>query len=123
MELHAHQVFGASANQAARARQFASSVVSGWGDHCPDLELVVGELAANAVVHAHSGFGVSLTRANHHILIEVTDASPELPASRKPSPELSGGRGLVIVDRVCTSWGSRRETGGGKTVWAEMDTT
>ncbi|MFI5657317.1 ATP-binding protein [Streptomyces sp. NPDC051684] len=53
--------------------------------------------------------------------VEVTDASPTLPAVRTPSAGEESGRGLTLVVLLAGAWGTRpRETGVGKTVWFEL---
>lgn len=87
------------------------------------MVLVVGELAANAVCHAHSTFRISLQRQDDVVVVGVTDASAMLPRARTASSTAIGGRGLLIVERLARTWGSRPEPGGGKTVWAEVTTS
>jgi anti-sigma regulatory factor (Ser/Thr protein kinase) len=103
------------------ARRFAVDTVSRWGAAPHDIALVVGELAANAVVHGHTPFTVCLSRHGRTVSIEVVDehAGPVRPST--VSREAQSGRGLVIVDRVATNWGSRPLSEGGKVVWAELD--
>ena len=83
------------------------------------LEVVVSELAANAVHHAGTPFEVRLTIGST-VRIEVCDGSAVPPVMRDVDVHQISGRGLVIVDRFADRWGY--ETGGGgKAVWAELD--
>lgn len=50
--------------------------------------------------------------------IEVDDASPAPARVRRP--DHTGGRGLLLVTRLATRWGTDYRDGG-KTVWAELD--
>jgi anti-sigma regulatory factor (Ser/Thr protein kinase) len=103
------------------ARRFAFEIARQWGAAPHDIVLVVSELAANAVVHGHTPFTVSLSRHGRTVSIEVFDEHAG-PARRSTvSTEAQSGRGLVIVDRVATNWGSRPLSEGGKVVWAELD--
>ncbi len=50
------------------------------------------------------------------IITEITDDSTHLPQRRLPGPEDESGRGLMLVQALASSWGTRpAETG--KTVW------
>ena len=49
--------------------------------------------------------------------IEVDDTAPEQPRIR--TPDRTGGRGLVLVDRLASSWGVQHHAQH-KTVWAEL---
>jgi anti-sigma regulatory factor (Ser/Thr protein kinase) len=103
------------------ARRFALDIAGQWGAASHDIALVVGELAANAVVHGHTPFTVSLSRHGRTISIEVFDEYAGPVRRSTVSLEAQSGRGLVIVDRVATNWGSRPLSEGGKVVWAELD--
>lgn len=115
------RVFAPRRTDVRAARQFVRKVVGQWDLRTDEAELVVGELAANAVVHAHSGFKVTLERSADVFVIEVSDDSPEQPAKETTSVSATSGRGLLIVDRLSKAWGSRDDRERGKTVWAELD--
>jgi anti-sigma regulatory factor (Ser/Thr protein kinase) len=110
-------------DEVSAARHFAEGVAQSWGVPADDIVLVVGELAANSYRHARGGFRVSLGNENGVLLVEVTDASPQVPQVLTPSPDARSGRGLVIVERIARSWGTRPTSDGGKTVWVELDVT
>jgi anti-sigma regulatory factor (Ser/Thr protein kinase) len=102
------------------ARRFALDIARQWGVAPNDLALVVGELAANAVVHGHTPFTVSLSVHGRRVSIEVCDERAGPVQACAVSSESQSGRGLVIVDRVATNWGIRQLSAGGKVVWAEL---
>lgn len=54
-----------------------------------DAVLVVSELTTNVVLHARTRFLASLSRAEKHLLLAVTDASSALP-------RLAPGEGGVV---------------------------
>ncbi len=84
------------------------------------VQLVVSELATNAVRHARSGFVVRLDRdAKGTLRIEVVDHGRERLA---PLTEvgIENGRGLHIVERLSREWGWTRHPGG-KVVWCVFD--
>ena len=103
------------------ARLYAWETVSGWGQAPDDAVLVVGELAANAVRHARSEFTVALSRTRDAVLIEVADPVSDPPVFVPPPANAIAGRGLLIVDRLSRSWGTRPLDDGGKAVWAEIE--
>jgi anti-sigma regulatory factor (Ser/Thr protein kinase) len=112
--------------QVRDARQFAAIFVSeaGCDPLCSDaVRLIVGELAANAVVHAQGPFTVSIDIGRRRILIEVADGSPGVPSPPPVGDRITDGRGLLIVGNIAQSWGVRAAPGQGKTVWAEISTT
>jgi anti-sigma regulatory factor (Ser/Thr protein kinase) len=83
------------------------------------LEVIVSELASNAVLHAASTFTVRLM-IGATVRVEVSDGSPAPPVLRQPSVTAAGGRGLLIVDGYADRWGYH-PTADGKVVWAEVD--
>ena len=112
--------FAASVEQVQAARRFTHSVMADWGLGDEDVVLVVGELAANAVRHAHSRFTLVLYWCGDVVTVEVTDESPAAALMNPPSCNRTSGRGLLIVDRLSKVWGSR-PAGIGKTVWADVE--
>jgi anti-sigma regulatory factor (Ser/Thr protein kinase) len=95
-------------------------------DAADDVVLVASELVGNAVVHARAALdgdlAVTWNVAPDGVLVEVDDASPELPQLRPTSDSESGGRGLRIVASLADDWGVRR-TARGKKVWARVPVT
>lgn len=107
---------------AGAARRFVDDVLRGWGHVAllPEAELVVSELATNAVVHTGQRFTVSLNRTGENrVRIAVTDASPATPTMRGSDPYATNGRGIRIVAAVAQEWGVD-ESPDGKTVWAVL---
>jgi hypothetical protein len=84
-----------------------------------DAVLVADELVSNAHQHGraprHCRF--ALIDQGRCVRIEVDDASSAQPRLR--TPDRSGGRGLLLVDRLSSSWGVRNDADH-KTVWAEL---
>jgi anti-sigma regulatory factor (Ser/Thr protein kinase) len=82
------------------------------------VELLTSELVSNAVLH---GVGPDVVvRAGFdgdHFVVEVSDASDTLPVMRSTGPEIPGGQGMRLVDRLADDWGVEASHGGGKTVW------
>jgi anti-sigma regulatory factor (Ser/Thr protein kinase) len=105
------------------ARRFAAEVLRSWGCAADDVVLAVDELAANAVLHARTGFTVALGFRAETLTIEVTDYNPRLPVAAQPPQDAVSGRGLMLVEAISTAWGVRAESPRGKVVWAEFDAT
>jgi hypothetical protein len=111
--------FGPDQGAVRAARQFASEATKGWDVSQFDGQVVVSELAANAVLHGRSPFRVSLRNSRRRVSIEVEDRSDDLPTLSDPHG--ANGRGLLLVDRIARAWGARRTGLGGKVVWAELE--
>ena len=120
--------------QAREVRRRAERVLGDWQIHeevASDVVTVVDELFANAVTHGRvpgREVEVTLRLLASVVRVEVRDTDPAKPKLRHPQ-ELTGGadgqrlsesgRGLAIVDILCTWWGCSAEVIG-KTVWAEV---
>jgi anti-sigma regulatory factor (Ser/Thr protein kinase) len=106
----------------AEARRFVVGVLSARrekGDDLDDCELMVSELATNAVRHGRSMFRVGVSGGPGPIRIEVSDCNPRLPGEGGASPDAESGRGLQIVGTLAARWGVREEREG-KTIWFEL---
>lgn len=84
-----------------------------------DVQLVVSELATNAVIHAGTAFSVSISASDSAVRISVQDRSSMGPVMRDGSPGALSGRGLRLVAAVSDEWGVDYSLDG-KTVWAEL---
>lgn len=84
-----------------------------------DIELIVSELAANAVTHAGTIFEVAV-HTDGLVRIDVSDQSPQLPEPRPASPTAPSGRGLHLLDAICDRWGVEVHDDY-KCVWCEKD--
>jgi hypothetical protein len=117
-ELAAHPGSPAQARHLTRAR------LTGWSvceDTCDSAALVVSELVTNAIVHTASRRVVcELHDGEDLVRIAVRDegCAPGEPHP-SPRPEEEHGRGLLLVDALCHSWGAH-EHGPGLLVWAEL---
>jgi anti-sigma regulatory factor (Ser/Thr protein kinase) len=86
-----------------------------------DVQLVVSELATNAVAHAGTPFSLRLSACAHSVLLKVQDGSPHLPVQGAGAPLDTGGRGLTILNALSSGCGVTVHADGGKTVWAAFD--
>jgi anti-sigma regulatory factor (Ser/Thr protein kinase) len=107
---------------AGDARRFVESTLGGSGlDHLTyAATMLVSELVANAVLHTGTAFVVVIAPDDDHLRIEVHDGSTQLPVRKHYSTMSGTGRGIMLVERMATSWGSDR-TADGKVVWFELD--
>jgi hypothetical protein len=115
----ATRAFAFSADAPAAARHFAVDAVRrlGAADLADDAALVVTELAANAVVHARTGFTVDLAAGPDVLRISVRDASPLPPSTGLRAAPLHG---LGAVDALACRWGVEALGHSGKMVWVEL---
>jgi CheY-like chemotaxis protein/anti-sigma regulatory factor (Ser/Thr protein kinase) len=115
--------FTADRANVPEARRFVVQQLEEWGSpiFADAAALVVSELATNAVVHANSSFVVRLKLSPAALRIEVTDADAlTTPEPQPPSQTAEGGRGLLLVSAVSSSWGVEPSDEGGKLTWAEL---
>jgi anti-sigma regulatory factor (Ser/Thr protein kinase) len=114
--------FPALSGAPCTARRMLADALRQWGlDErvTADAELVMSELASNAVVHARSPFTVLARCGPARLKIAVRDSSVAQPAIREISELAPSGRGLRIVDMLARDWGVE-PSADGKTVWAEI---
>jgi anti-sigma regulatory factor (Ser/Thr protein kinase) len=107
----------------ARARRFARDVLEGTGaaqESVQVAELLVSELATNAVVHAGTPALLSVSVTDGAAHIEIADDGPGEPRLRPQAPGDEGGYGMRLIDRLAWSWGVDRRPGDGKTVWLNL---
>ena len=114
----------------ARAR--ARDVARRWDldELADDLETIIGELVANAVVHGRATRGSRVTVTyrliNQRLMVEVRDWATGVVNIQQPAdPDEGfeeGGRGLAIVSALSYRWGVIPRVIG-KTVWCELEAT
>jgi anti-sigma regulatory factor (Ser/Thr protein kinase) len=83
------------------------------------LLLVTSELVSNAIRYANRSITLLISRGLDDVRVAVADDGDGEPALLDPDHFSESGRGLVIVDALARSWGSRRSAKG-KVVWAEL---
>ncbi|MEU8201560.1 ATP-binding protein [Streptosporangium sp. NPDC049046] len=68
-------------------------------------------------------FVVTVAFLPHGVLITVQDpGASQIPCTRKPGLEATGGRGLMLVNDLATRWGFHRDSTG-TVVWFELRST
>jgi anti-sigma regulatory factor (Ser/Thr protein kinase) len=104
------------------ARRFVKDTLGRWGQPhglAEDAQLLVTELATNAVIHAGTPYTVTLRPEAPGVRISVRDACPAAPTVCNPGPLDITGRGLLLVAALSADWGVE-ETPDGKAVWATL---
>ncbi len=103
------------------ARAFVHDTLLEWqlDTLATDAELVVSELATNAMTHGSSDFTVSLSRRGRGVRIAVGDAARGRPSPVLAHPEAPRGRGLGMVGACARAWGHEPRPIG-KLVWAHL---
>jgi signal transduction histidine kinase/serine phosphatase RsbU (regulator of sigma subunit) len=106
---------------AAAARRFTARTLARWSVESArdDVELLVSELATNAIVYGQPPVTLRLTHLGDEILVEVGDGSTETPHRRRPAPEEDHGRGLQVMAMLARRSGVSVGRDG-KTVWATV---
>ncbi|MBN3931726.1 ATP-binding protein [Streptomyces verrucosisporus] len=133
------QLLSSTRRGARLARLLTVTEMLSWEvpqDLAERAELVVAELAANAVLHGHVPgrcFRLALTydRTAGRLTVEVTDArgecEPRVPApddgpDAEAGPLRTGGHGLTLVTALADHWETVPHPPGGKTVRAVLTT-
>lgn len=113
--------FPADIGVLASVRDFATAAFHDLGAlwNQDDVELIVGELAANATIHTdHEGTLVLTRLADDSLQIEVSDQDPTVPSVVSGDAwDVDGHRGLFLIDAIAHSWGVEPSSRG-KRVWA-----
>jgi DNA-binding transcriptional MerR regulator len=110
--------FECSPLSAAAARTFATDAVQALDLNLEidSLELLVSEVATNAIRHARTTFTVAVSNAGNAVRVAVSDESTVAPRAQAPD---EGGFGLSIVEALAHRWGvDSHKTG--KAVWFEL---
>jgi len=91
----------------------------GFGVGVDDLELVTGELVANAASHGTGSVTLEAMQSDGRVRLRVTDEGAVAPQVQLPSDDDESGRGLMIVAALALDWGSSVGTNVTE-VWAEL---
>ncbi|MET7690795.1 ATP-binding protein [Streptomyces sp. NPDC005483] len=107
------------------ARAEVRKQLEGWGlterdDLVDTAELLVSELATNALLHSTSRFTLTLSAAHGVLRCEIADSDRGTPQVLDAGVEESG-RGMFLVAALALRWGCHQD-GAGKTVWFELGT-
>jgi serine phosphatase RsbU (regulator of sigma subunit) len=88
-----------------------------------DVVLLASELCENAVLHAGTAFDVAVVADDDEVTVAVTDRGPGALELHLAEPRqrygraATHGRGLLLIARLATTWGTRHDADGQHTVW------
>jgi serine phosphatase RsbU (regulator of sigma subunit)/anti-sigma regulatory factor (Ser/Thr protein kinase) len=88
--------------------------------------LLASELCENAVLHAGTEFELAVTVTDTEVTVAVTDRGngPLEMHLAQPRPRYgraaSHGRGLAMVQRLASAWGTRHESDGRHVIWFSL---
>lgn len=103
---------------AAAGRGFVATALTTWG--CAELvetaKLLTSELVTNAVQHGDGPLRLAIRRTASEVIVEVSDNSTTRPTMQPGDPTAESGRGLLLVDALSDTWGTRPD-GPAKAVW------
>jgi anti-anti-sigma factor len=123
----------------AAARRFVRALCTSWdllmtddpedplerarlADQIDQAVLVTSELVTNAVIHAHSELRLLVELHDDQLHLAVQDASPHLlHLATTPDALAEGGRGLLLVEALATTWQVQHPPDGGKVVACVLD--
>ncbi|HEX6246555.1 MAG TPA: SpoIIE family protein phosphatase [Nocardioidaceae bacterium] len=123
----ASQDLPADSSAARMARRFLASVLRDWEVH-PDVldaaQVCASELVTNAVIHSASPSTITVRRDEEYLLVTVHDQGTSGPIRMPDRVEADAisGRGLSLVDALCSAW-SAEHSADGTTVWFEVPLT
>ena len=117
--------FAAASVGVARRRLVSDLIAAGIYDSAIcDIALVISELFSNALRHAAPLPGSKIRVAWRidpgSVQVSVSDGGgPTVPELGEPTQGATGGRGLRIVEKLSSRWGTNAGEDG-ITVWAEV---
>ncbi|MFI9580695.1 SpoIIE family protein phosphatase [Streptomyces sp. NPDC052236] len=118
----------AEPERVASTRQQVRELLHDWTDEekVYSAVLLVSEMVTNVLVHTDGDAllvaevsQVKDEAVRHRLRVEVTDASDELPHTRRPGEMASSGRGLMLMEILADAWGVDPR-GQGKSIWFEL---
>lgn len=98
-------------------------VTAGFTDLLDEAMLLTTELSTNGVVHAGTDLDVEVVADDDGVTVTVTDfrgGTLEAPSSEPPDEMAEHGRGLLLVDRFASAWGTTHDATG-KGVWFRLE--
>jgi anti-sigma regulatory factor (Ser/Thr protein kinase) len=116
--------FPVSPESVSEARRFIATFLPGHSAELRETaELLVSELATNALLYGQGGFELSVEHEplTETLRIGITDFGPDAPRMGNPSETDEHGRGLQLLEALADRWGVQWDPdAAGKTVWFEL---
>ena len=115
------ETFSAEPRNISAARRFVTDTLAEWDAAAFEWAAVTAasELTTNALLHAGTGFTLSLRLHNNRLRLAVTDQSLRLPRQRGYGGQASTGRGMKLVYALSSAHGVE-STAVGKTIWCDV---
>lgn len=103
------------------ARRFVCETLVAWHlpGACDAAEMLVSELATNAVLHARTTFTVEVVLDGNAVVVRVADGSAAPARPRSYGTDSTTGRGLRLIATLAVRWGVDPRNPG-KAVWFEV---
>lgn len=115
-----HRVLGLPAHPASAgvARRLVEEVLEDVvpGEVLDNAQLLVSEVVTNAIVHARSDIGLTVSLVRELVRVEVADHSPHLPVLKRCDDGSLTGHGLDLVASLAADFGVVTHEAG-KAVW------
>ena len=120
-EVQIRRWFPAVPEAIPQARGWVAQVAAATGHAAvaPTVEVLVSELATNAVRYSGAERFLVEFDANRHIVVAVCDPSWVAPVIQDPPETAVGGRGLAIADKLADQWGVELRRNG-KCLWFKL---
>ncbi|MGI8814177.1 MAG: SpoIIE family protein phosphatase [Pseudonocardia sp.] len=121
---------GSDAPRAARRmlrETLAEHGIDAFSELMDDVVLLASELFENAVLHAGTVFDVDVRVADNEVFVGVRDRGVGPLEQYLSEPRrnygraASHGRGLLLLQRMASAWGTRHEADGSHQVWFTLD--
>jgi hypothetical protein len=106
----------------AQARDLLGTACRAWDLEylMPAGEVIVSELASNAICHTSGSARLTLVRGDQYLHMVVRDRDRRLPVLAENWDAASDhGRGLRLIQGLAAGWGAQA-TSDGKAVWATL---
>lgn len=89
----------------ASARRFVIAALREWWVESDTADVMVSELATNAVLHARTDYTVTVRMSGDTVRVGVADRNSRAPAPAPLVPGATTGFGLRLVANLASHWG------------------
>ena len=111
-------VLPCTAASVAQGRRFVGALLEeiGMAEHRHEAVLLTSELLTNSILHGFGEPRLDVTWQGQEVEIAVTDRGTWAPRRTALDLGATSGRGLQLLERVATRYGTR-ESPAGTTIW------